>query len=138
MSIKYVILYMIFFSKSISYWKYVCVCVGSVHTCTKQWSLCEIFGKNGLKSMWCYNLIKHLVISRTEKNIKEMLPKWIYGTFPTTFWSTQPCVHLSLLYNAMKYCWKVTNKDEKKISKKIHHVWNMIWNLCSTCITRNS
>jgi hypothetical protein len=89
--------------------------VGFVHTCTKQWSLCGIFGKNGLKSMWSSNLIKHLVVSRIEKNVKEMFPKWIYETsFPPRFGPLN-LVFTSL--NAMKYCWKVTNKDEEQISK---------------------
>jgi hypothetical protein len=86
-----------------------------VHTCTKQWSLCGIFGKNGLKSMWCYNLIKHLFISRTEKYIKEMLPKWIYGTFfPPCFGPFNLCVHLPCWIMP----WNIVEKSQIKMKNK--------------------
>jgi hypothetical protein len=72
--------------------------------------------------MWCYNLIKHLVISRTERNIKEMFPKWIYGTFfpprfgPLNLVFTFPCCIM---------LWNIVEKSQIKMKKKFQKKFTM-------------
>jgi hypothetical protein len=86
-----------------------------VHTFTKQWSLCRSFGKNDLKSMWCYNLIKHLVISRTKNIYKGNASQMdLWDFLPTPFWSIQPCVYLPCCI----MLWNIVEKSQINMKNK--------------------
>jgi hypothetical protein len=121
MSIKYVILYMDFFSKSISYWEkkfniYIgWICAHMYKAMIFMWD----FWKKWLEINVMLQLNQtpiHLKDWKIYKGNASQMDLWDF--FSTMFWSIQPLCSPSLLDNAMKYCWKVPNKDEEQISKK--------------------